>query len=69
MALMAIDHVLDLPTPDLQRFEAELLAHMRDRHPELMKTIYESRELNDETRAAVAAVIEEFKRSFTTSAA
>ena len=68
VALMAIDHVLDLPTPDLSRFEAELLDHMRDRHPELMKTIYESRELNDDTRAAVAAAIEEFKRSFTTSA-
>ena len=69
VALMAIDHVLEMPTSDLQRFEEELLVHMRDRHADLLKTIHDSRELSDETRAAVAEAIEEFKRSFTTSAA
>ena len=55
---------LDLPTADVQRFEAELLAHMRDRQSELMKKIRDSRDLSDETKEKLDAAIEEFGRSF-----
>ena len=64
VALAAIEHVLDLPTADVQRFEAELLAHMRDRQSELMKEIRDSRALSDETKEKLDAAIEEFGRSF-----
>jgi F-type H+-transporting ATPase subunit alpha len=64
VSLSIIDHVLDLPTADLIRFEAELLDHMRDRQPELMQEIKETRELGDETKAKLDAAITEFKGNF-----
>ena len=68
VSLSIIDHVLDLPTADLGRFEAELLAYMRDHQSELMKEIYESRDLSDETREKLDAAIAEFKGGFRPSA-
>ena len=64
VALSIIDYVLDLPTADMARFESELLAHMRDRQPELLAGIKESRDLDDEARAKLSAAVEEFKDSF-----
>jgi F-type H+-transporting ATPase subunit alpha len=63
-SLSIIDFVLDLPTADLARFETELLAYLRDRQPELMAGIKESRELGDEAKEKLGAAIEEFKGSF-----
>ena len=68
VSLSVIDHVLDLPTADIGRFEAELLAHMRDHQAELMQEIYESRDLSDEAREKLSAVIAEFKGGFRPSA-
>ena len=66
-SLSIIDYVLDLPTADLARFEAELLAYLRDRQPELMAGIKESRELGDEAKEKLGAAIEEFKGGFRSS--
>ncbi|HIG57139.1 MAG TPA: F0F1 ATP synthase subunit alpha [Candidatus Latescibacteria bacterium] len=66
-SLSIIDFVLDLPTADLARFEAELLAYLRDRQPELMAGIKESRELGDEAKEKLGAAIEEFKGGFRSS--
>ena len=41
-----------------------MLAHMRDRQPELLAGIKESRDLDDEARAKLSAAVEEFKDSF-----
>jgi len=68
VSLSIIDYVLDLPTADIGRFEAELLAYMRDHQSELMRAIYESRDLNDEAREKLNAAIEEFKGGFRPSA-
>ena len=68
VSLSIIDHVLDLPTADLGRFEQELLTYMRDRQPELMQTIKDSSELSDDNEEKLAAAIEEFKGSFCPSA-
>ena len=67
VALLAIDHVLDLPTADVQRFESELLSYMRDHQSESMMEIKESRDLSDEAKDNLSAAIEEFKRGFQTS--
>ena len=64
VALAAIDHVLDLSTADVRRFEEELLEHMRDRQPELMARIRDSRDLDDEARESLKAAIEQFKSTF-----
>ncbi|MEE3257627.1 MAG: F0F1 ATP synthase subunit alpha [Candidatus Latescibacterota bacterium] len=68
VSLSTIDHVLDLPTADLGRFEQELLTYLRDRQPELMQTIKDSSELSDDNEDKLAAAIEEFKGSFRPSA-
>ena len=64
VALAAIDHVLDLPTSDVMRFEDELLAHMRDRQQDLMQQVQQSRELNDEMREKLDAAIRDFVSHF-----
>lgn len=66
-SLSIIDYVLDLPTADLARFEAELLVYLRDRQPELLAGIKESRELGDEAKEKLGAAIEEFKGGFRSS--
>ena len=66
-SLSIIDYVLDLPTADLARFEAELLAYLRDRQPELLAGIKESRELGAEAKDKLGAAIEEFKGGFRSS--
>ena len=68
VALSIIDHVLDLPTSDLGRFETELLAHIHDRHSDLLAAIGESRDLSDEVKTRLDEAIEEFKGSFRPSA-
>ena len=67
VALSIIDHVLDLPTADVRRFEEELLAYMRDSQSELMKEIYDSRQLSDEAAEKLNAAIVEFKSGFRSS--
>ena len=68
VALSIIDHVLDLPTSDLGRFETELLAHVHERHSDLLAAIGESRDLSDEVKTRLDEAIEEFKGSFRPSA-
>jgi F-type H+-transporting ATPase subunit alpha len=64
VALAAIDHVLDLPTVDVRRFEGEVLAYMRDRQSDLMATIRDTRELDDESKEQLKTAIETFKSTF-----
>ena len=64
VALAAIDHVLELPTDDVMRFEEELIAHMRDRQQDLMQQVQSSRELNDEMREKLDAAIRDFVSHF-----
>ncbi len=64
VALAAIDHVLDLLTVDVRRFEGELLAYMRDRQSDLMATIRDTRELDDESKEQLKTAIETFKSTF-----
>ncbi|MCY3736882.1 MAG: F0F1 ATP synthase subunit alpha [Gemmatimonadaceae bacterium] len=64
VALAAIDHVLDLSTADVRRFEEELLEHMRDRQPELLAQIRDSRDLDDGAKESLKAAIEQFKSTF-----
>ncbi|MEE2659741.1 MAG: F0F1 ATP synthase subunit alpha [Candidatus Latescibacterota bacterium] len=68
VALFAIEYVLDLPTADVRHFEEELLAFMRDRQPELMAEIRDSRDLSDETTAKLKDAIAQFKSGFRASA-
>ena len=68
VALAAIEHVLDIPTSDARRFEEELLQYMRDRQPEVLATIRDSRDLSDETAEKMNAAIDTFRGTFKPSA-
>ena len=54
----------DLPVSAVKKFENELVAYIRSRHPELRNAIEKSKELNDESAGKLRAAIKEFKTSF-----
>jgi F-type H+-transporting ATPase subunit alpha len=57
-------HLDDIPVEDVQRFEAELLQFMSDRHGDLMRTIHDTGELDqDLLESAVVAFKAGFERS------
>ncbi len=69
LALVAIDHMLDLPTPDLPRFEEELVQHIKDYHGNLLDEIRDSGALSEDNAAALGEAISHFKGTFSASEA
>jgi F-type H+-transporting ATPase subunit alpha len=57
----------DVPVADIRRFEAELLAYLRQSHSGLMTSIREGGKISDDTLQAVGDAIAEFKKQFETS--
>ena len=51
-------------TPAVSKFEAELIACMRDKHGGLLKTIVEKGALDEESTGRLSAAIAEFKKGF-----
>jgi len=56
-----VDH---LPVSALKKYEQELYAFVESRHPDLLSEIVKKRELNDELRAKIKKVLEEFNANF-----
>ncbi len=54
----------DLPESAISRFEHELFAYVDGKHHQLLKDIAHQRELTDDLKARMSAVIEEFKQVF-----
>jgi len=61
------EHLREVAVDDVQRFEKEFMAFIRNDHPDIPEAIAESRELSDETQQALEEAIEEFKRTFVPS--
>jgi F-type H+-transporting ATPase subunit alpha len=53
----------DVPVEDVRRFESEMLDHLR-RHTKILDSIRETRNLDDDTEAALREALDEFKRNF-----
>jgi F-type H+-transporting ATPase subunit alpha len=53
----------DVPVEDVRRFESEMLDHLR-RNTKILDTIRETRNLDDDTEAALREALDEFKRNF-----
>ena len=53
----------DVPVEDVRRFESEMLDHLR-RGTKILDTIRETRNLDDDTEAALREALEEFKQNF-----
>jgi F-type H+/Na+-transporting ATPase subunit alpha len=53
-----------LPTGDVTRYEAEMLAFMRDKHGDVLKTIRDSRDFGDDAKKGTVAALEAFGKQF-----
>ena len=53
-----------IPVPDIRRFEGELLEFIKTSHPQIFDVIAATRELTDDTVAALKKVVDEFKLEF-----
>ena len=57
-----IDH---LPENAVRRYEADLYRFIDNRHPEIFEGIRIKKQFDDELKAKVNTVLDEFKQSFT----
>jgi F-type H+-transporting ATPase subunit alpha len=57
-----VDH---LPIEAVRRYETDLSDFVESKHPQLLATLREKRELTAEVKQALAAVLDEFKGRFT----
>jgi F-type H+-transporting ATPase subunit alpha len=60
-------HLDSVPVDDVNRFEIELLDHIRASHEEILTDIRESKKLSDETSDKLTEVINQFKKGFAAS--
>jgi F-type H+-transporting ATPase subunit alpha len=60
--------VRKLEGADLQRFESEMLAHIRAHHSEILETIRKSQRLEEEVEAQLIAALDGFAEIFQPSA-
>jgi len=57
-------HLDSVAASDVVRYEAAMLAHMRSEHADILKTIRESGDLADDTKAALEAALAAFGKTF-----
>ncbi|MEU4667235.1 F0F1 ATP synthase subunit alpha [Amycolatopsis sp. NPDC023774] len=60
-------HYDSVPTEDVRRFNQEFLDSARRKHAEVLNAIRDSGKFEDDTRDALVAAVNEFKKEFTTS--
>jgi F-type H+-transporting ATPase subunit alpha len=53
-----------VPTPDVVRYEAAMLSFLRSEKPEILKAIRDTKELKDDTAAALKDALGEFGKTF-----
>jgi F-type H+-transporting ATPase subunit alpha len=53
-----------IATRDVTRYEAAMLAHMRQHHADLLTTIRDSRDFGDEVKGKVKDALEAFGKTF-----
>jgi F-type H+-transporting ATPase subunit alpha len=54
----------DVTVENIKRFEAELIAYMKDKKADVRKEVAEKKAIDDELKAKLTAAIQEFKKSF-----
>jgi F-type H+-transporting ATPase subunit alpha len=53
-----------IPVGDVTRFEQEMVHFLRNSHPEVLAAIRDSKDLKDDTKAALKAALDAFAKSF-----
>jgi F-type H+-transporting ATPase subunit alpha len=57
-------HLDSVPVEDVQRFETELLEHVKASHDDILKDIRETKKLPEEAEEKLVGVINDFKKGF-----
>jgi F-type H+-transporting ATPase subunit alpha len=57
-------YLLDIEVEDVLRFEGELIEFVETKYPEILSTIREKKEMDEETEKKLVQAIEECKKSF-----
>jgi F-type H+/Na+-transporting ATPase subunit alpha len=57
-------YIDSLPADAMHRFESELFDYVESKHPQVLATLREKRELTNEVKAMLSPVLEEFKTRF-----
>ena len=57
-------YLLDIPVEDVLRFEGELIEFVSTKYPEILESIRETKQMDEETEKKLIQAIEECKRSF-----
>jgi F-type H+-transporting ATPase subunit alpha len=57
-------YLLDIEVDDVLRFEGELIEFVQTKYPEVLSSIRETKELNEEMEKKLVQAIEECKKSF-----
>jgi F-type H+-transporting ATPase subunit alpha len=66
MLYAAVNGFVDqLEVSKLKRYEAELFRFLEQRHPAVLKSIAEKKQLSDDVKEALNAALEQFKNEFT----
>jgi len=60
-------HLDSVPVEDVQRFESELLEHVKASHSDIFDGIRETKKLSEEAEEKLVSVINEFKKGFQAS--
>jgi F-type H+/Na+-transporting ATPase subunit alpha len=60
-------HLDSVPIEDVQKFELELLEHVKGSHEEILTEIRESKKLSEELEEKLVNVVDEFKKGFATT--
>ncbi len=57
-------YLLDIPVEDVLRFEGELIEFVSTKYPEILESIRETKQMDEETEKKLILAIEECKKSF-----
>ena len=57
-------YLLDIPVDDVLRFEGELIEFVSTKYPEILESIRETKQMDEETEKKLVQAIEECKKSF-----
>jgi F-type H+-transporting ATPase subunit alpha len=67
VVLFSASKIDDVPTSDVQRFEAELLEYIRNGHADIIESVNETFDLSDEIKSKLDSAVDGFKAAFQAS--
>ena len=57
-------HLIEIPLEEIKRFEQEFLMFIDNNHPDILTTIKDSKQINEETMDKIDKIVVEFKSTF-----